>query len=300
VIPYEIKSANHPDVVKGKAEVGDAHYMLDVFMHFNVGPADGQVICPKKTYGKACPVCDVWNDLKSDAKTDKEKKAASSIRPQRKALMNIQLIEDGEPSDELLVWTAGHHRFMKEGILNEANACRAGGAPVIFADIDKGKVVEMRTSHSDLGEKDVTADKVNFIDRTEEIEDSVLEQAISFDECMVVLTAEQIDATLNGEEIAPEPTETVEEAPEEDTTEAEEPEVEEEKPAKAEKAPKKEKKAKKPKKKEKPADDEVCHYELTFGDDFDGYEDCDTCMAEHPECFKACGKRNEESGNAGE
>lgn len=203
IIPYIIKSDKHPLVVQGKTTVGKSHYMLDIWTHNGVGPDESSVVCLKKNgYNKSCPVCDAYEELIANADDDNAKKAANRIKAKRRAYMNIQLVEDGEYSDEVLLWNAGHYRFMAEGILQEANACRDGGAPLAFSHPTKGKVIKIRTGHSALSKKDVTVERVDFLDREEEIEDSIFEQAISFDECLVIYTPEQIEAIMEGEEIS--------------------------------------------------------------------------------------------------
>ena len=49
IIPYEIKTKNHPLVRTGEAQVGEWDYVLDYFVHKNVGAGQAQVVCLKNT-----------------------------------------------------------------------------------------------------------------------------------------------------------------------------------------------------------------------------------------------------------
>ena len=56
IIPYTIKSKNHPLVKRGEAEIGEQDYIMDFYVHRGVGPAEKSVLCLKNTYGKPCPI----------------------------------------------------------------------------------------------------------------------------------------------------------------------------------------------------------------------------------------------------
>ena len=47
IVPYVIKSKNHPLVKSGEAEVGEKDYVLDFYAHRGVGPAEKTVLCLK-------------------------------------------------------------------------------------------------------------------------------------------------------------------------------------------------------------------------------------------------------------
>ena len=53
IIPYKTGKFN----VEGE-KPGSIHYTYRYFMHRGVGPANKIVICPLKTYGKDCPICE--------------------------------------------------------------------------------------------------------------------------------------------------------------------------------------------------------------------------------------------------
>ena len=66
IIPYVIKTKNHPLVRSKSAEVGDLDYVLDVYTHRGVGPTESTVLCLKETYEKPCPVCELMQKLKEE------------------------------------------------------------------------------------------------------------------------------------------------------------------------------------------------------------------------------------------
>ena len=70
IVPYIIKTKNDPLVKTGDAKVGDQSYMLDLFIHTNIGPTQAQIICLKETYGKPCPICEQRQAFYNEGKKD--------------------------------------------------------------------------------------------------------------------------------------------------------------------------------------------------------------------------------------
>ena len=72
IIPYVIKSKNHPLVKKGEFEIGDKDYVMDVYVHRGVGPSEASVLCLKNTYGKPCPICEQSQVLRKQGKEEEK------------------------------------------------------------------------------------------------------------------------------------------------------------------------------------------------------------------------------------
>jgi hypothetical protein len=264
ILPYIIKSDLNPLVKKRKAKVGQAAYMLDLYVHRSVGPENADIVCPKENYGKPCPICEEYKKLMDDAESDDEKKEAGVHRAKRRAYLNVQLIEKGIPQD-VQFFDVSHFRFMKE-LLEEAAGCGNGDEPLNFAHPVDGKIVEFRAAKSDFSKFDTMFKSFNFRDREEEIEDEALEATISFDELVILHDYETINAIMWGEEV-PEK----EDAPAKETSKEE---------------PKEEAKEEK-----KEVGEDECPEGFTFGEDFENdLEKCDNCCDCDNDRWKLCRK----------
>lgn len=198
ILPYQIKSQKHPEVVAGRRKVGQWDYLLDVWVHRSLGPNKKDMLCPKSTYGKACPACEERQKLYDEGR-DEEAKA---FTPSRRAIYNVQLIGRNGPEEAPMIFTTSHQCFNKE-LIEESVASSKGPVPVPFASIGPdGKVVSFRVSEKALGSnKFCEAKSFQFLDRDEEISDEVLEQCESLDERLIVPTAKQIlDAMYGNDE----------------------------------------------------------------------------------------------------
>lgn len=265
ILPFIVKSPLNPYVIKGKAKVGGASYLLDIYKHSFIGPGQDEVLCPKMNYGKACPICEERELQLKSATTDEEKKAIDkALKPKRRALLNVQLIDSRGNAQPPQVMDISHARFMQE-LLEEAKVQQKDHRPRPFADPEEGDIIGFRCSHSDLSKKDITFKNFTFTQRKEEIEQSVLQQSVSFDALLVVLSEKEIAAILYGQDLPAE--------------EADEPKATEKV---AEKAPVKQE-----------APKQTCPAGMNFCEDFESdARSCDMCSEENTATWKACRKAN--------
>lgn len=192
IIPYVIKSKNHPLVKSGEAEIGEKDYVLDFYSHRGVGPAEKTVLCLKNTYGKPCPICEQAAALR---KAGKEKEA-NALKPSRRVVYNI---EDLKEPGKLKVFETSHYLFEKE-LIEEARDDDEGGF-IDFADEQEGKEIKFRASKVTKNNMEFTEFKsFSFEDRDEPIDKDLLNSAISFDELLSVPSYEEVEKILYGDD----------------------------------------------------------------------------------------------------
>lgn len=192
IIPYVIKTKNHPLVKSGEAEIGEKDYVLDFYAHRGVGPAEKTVLCLKNTYGKPCPICEQAAALR---KAGKEKEA-NALKPSRRVVYNI---EDLKEPGVLKVFETSHYLFEKE-LIEEARDDDEGGF-IDFADEEEGMEIKFRASKVTKNGMEFTEFKsFGFEDRDEPLDEKLLEDAISFDELLTVPTYEEAEKILYGDD----------------------------------------------------------------------------------------------------
>lgn len=192
IIPYVIKSKNHPLVKSGEAEIGEKDYVLDFFTHRGVGPGEKTVLCLKNTFGKPCPICEQASALR---KAGKEKEAGA-LKPSRRVVYNIQDLKEPE---KLKVFETSHYLFEKE-LIEEARDDDEGGF-IDFADEEEGMEIKFRASKVSKNNMEFTEFKsFSFEDRDEPIDKKLLDSAISFDELLTVPTYEEVEKILYGDD----------------------------------------------------------------------------------------------------
>lgn len=192
IIPYTIKSKNHPLVKRGEAEIGEQDYIMDFYVHRGVGPAEKSVLCLKNTYGKPCPICEYAASLRKKGKEEE----AKALKPSRRAAYNI---EDLKEPGKIKVFETSHYLFEKE-LIEEARDDDEGGF-IDFADPEEGMEIKFRASKTTKGNMEFTEFKsFAFEDRDEPISEELLDAAISFDELLTVPTYEEVEKILYGDD----------------------------------------------------------------------------------------------------
>ena len=285
IVPYEIKTKNHPLVRRGEMEVGDMDYVMDVWVHRGVGSTEASVLCLKNTFGKPCPICEQAALLRKQGKEDE----ADALKASRRVYYNVQDIK--EP-DTLKVFETSHYLFEKE-LIDEAREDNEGGF-VDFVDPDEGKEIKFKASEDVLGSNKFFKYKsFSFEDREEPIGENLLEQAISFDEIMNVPTYDEVKNILFG----------VDEDEDSNDSDDDDEEDEDEVVRKPSKPSKKvdedddeddeDEEPVKPKKSKREDDDEddekpstSCPFGHRFCKDCDEFDECENCDI-WEKCFKA-------------
>ena len=193
IIPFEIKSKNHPLVKQGQMEIGELDYCLDIWTHRNIGPSESAVICLKKTYGKACPICEEADKLK---KAGKEKEAAA-LAAKHRIFYNVE--DTRRKPGVLQVFEVSYYLFEKELIDEARNEDEGEDSFIDFADPVSGFIVRFRCTKTSQGGFEYNEFKsFSFTEREDPIEEDLLTAAISFDEHLNLLNYEEVQAILYG------------------------------------------------------------------------------------------------------
>lgn len=281
ILPYEIKTSNHPMVKRKKAEISEFDYKLDFWAHRYIGAGHkNSVICLDRTYGKACPICEERARL-FEEKRDKE---AKELTPQHRVMYNIQPVGKGT-SGEVFVWEDSFSYFEKE-LIEEAHECGNGKDLVDFsADDENGKIIKFRATEEKFnGNSYYTYKSFSFLERDEELDEDLFDDVVSLDELLVVKSYEEVEQIFMGMD---------DEEEEDQDDDSDDEQEEEEKPKKnkrkkevVEDDEEEEEEQEKPKKKKSKKE---CPENGTFGKDFEKFDECEDCKY-WEECMEASDK----------
>jgi hypothetical protein len=181
VVGENYPTRNYPNVKKG-----DLAYVLDVWVHYKVGPNQDAIVCPSRNYDKPCPVCEQINELR---KSDEEEDTIKALLPKRRAVYNV--VSYDTPKEEakgIQIMDASH--FLLEHRIIELARRPQGGGMIPFADPDDGKQIFFRRKGTGATNTEFTA--YQFIDRDYIISDETLEQTFSLDDLLTVKSYEEI------------------------------------------------------------------------------------------------------------
>ncbi len=280
VIPYEVTDSKHldRDASEGLVMEGDFWYKKPFKIHRDIGVNNETVVCPT-TFGRVCPICDYRKKLLNEGDAEEEAKA---LRP---SLRNLYIVipRDSDDFDEKIhVLDISQYCFqdlLDEELEENEDAER-------FANIEDGLTLKVRFSEGSVGKnKFPEASKIDFKEREEPLDESILDDVPNLDEILVALPSEELGSKFHAIDDA-------DEASEDDkvTEDGDENEDEDEKPRRTQRKrksvnkeskkededekPKSSKKGNKSKSKEK---DDECPFGHEFGVDTDETDDCVDC-----------------------
>lgn len=191
ILPYEIKTNNHPLVRNGSVKLGDPdcqdfYYPLKIHRWF--GPLKAHVICPTQ-FGQPCPICEKEKQL-----YEQNDPNYKNYKPAKRIFYNV---EDLNEPGHVKIFETSEFLFQKE-LLDEASQGNDEGT-INFADCDNGKTVRFRASETQLdSNKYLEFKSFGFEDR-DPIPDSLLEQCVSFDQYINTYTYDEILSIMEGE-----------------------------------------------------------------------------------------------------
>lgn len=186
VIPYKITVDTHPEASKG-----DLWYQRTYFAHFNVGPDNNAVLCPK-TIKQKCPVCEHVKELFNSGEDD-DVALAKDMKAKERELYNVIDLDDQDKGVQLL--DISYHLFGKalDEEIHEGEDELAD-----FAELSGGKTLSVAFRKKKLsGNEFFETRKIEFEDRDDYDED-ILDDVFDLDSLLNIKSYEEIEKLLYG------------------------------------------------------------------------------------------------------
>jgi hypothetical protein len=168
---------------------GDFDYVLDLWVHQNVGKIKVPFVCPYENFGLPCPICKYIkaNRLPKDEWSKKRAKRRS-----------IYLIWDRtSPENEkkgVQIFDSAH--FFMEEKLEEIAKLPRGGGYITFSDPDEGQSICWTRKGS--GQENTQYLGHKFIEREAPVPDRILEQTFNLDQVITMHPEyEEIEKAFN-------------------------------------------------------------------------------------------------------
>ena len=159
-------------------------YLIDVWVHTNVGAMFDDFVCQVRAFKEMDPMCQYTKVAKLP--TDQWKK----IAPKRRTAYLIWSHDSPEEEAKgIQIWEVAHWNFEKH--LSKISKHPRGGAPVPFSHVIDGKsiafeIVKSGTFTNDSGKEQDSKDFVGhrFVEREEEIPDEFGDKIFPLDACI--------------------------------------------------------------------------------------------------------------------
>ncbi len=185
ILPFRVGTDNYSAV-----EQDEIWYEMTFFIHRGVGTDEKTVVCPLKTFGKRCPICEEYNALRKDEHASEE--VVKALRPKERQIFNVRIRgEEGVKIFEFSNYNFG--LLLMEELEMEDTEENMG-----FFDIVDGKTLKVRFKDaSGGGYTYLAASKIDFVDR-DDMDETILEETHDLTSILNVMTYDQLDALMNG------------------------------------------------------------------------------------------------------
>ena len=193
ILPYPVNTNNDPKVKKGEST-----YILEYFVHKEVGINKDQFLCMKRTYGKACPICEEIDRLKENYEENED--VIKKLNPSKKAVYNVLDCLDEKPG-KIQIFHASYALFEKE-ILEEAKENSKGDDIICFPDpSEDGYYIKFRAKEEKfMGRTYPKYKSFEFEKRNKAIPEKILTSVFCLDELLIIPTYDQVKAAFVGDD----------------------------------------------------------------------------------------------------
>ncbi len=182
IIPYTVGEGNR------FADEGSQYYERTYWVHRGIGPDNNSYVCPAKTAGKKCPICDARAKLAK--RPDADEDVITGLAPKERQLWNV--FDHNEPDKGVQIWEVSHHNFGKRLDTEIRNADEDDGFEY-FADAEEGFTLRVGFEEASFaGNSFVEAASISFKRRKEPLSDELLEAAHCLDELLKIESYEEL------------------------------------------------------------------------------------------------------------
>ncbi len=199
ILPFKV-GRKHPYVAKGQLSEGDAFYTLPVYIHKDIGVSRRTVICPKRNYGRPCPICEMADEMQKEAKTEAEKQAV----PYARLRLFYNVVDRDDEAKGVQIFDTNNKDFEKplKAAQDDADAeaGKAGEALRFFADPENGLTVKIIGADDTFnGNKFVKISSVSLVPRRGDVTD-YLDDVVQLDRLIDEPSYDELVALMNGVE----------------------------------------------------------------------------------------------------
>ncbi len=160
------------------AEPGELHCERSYWVHY-IGPDNRRYVCPLKTVGRRCPICEHRVEIARDPDGDQD--LMKRLYPSQRQLWLVYDLNDDEAGLQLLDYS--YHMFGKQ-VKAEIDNSEEDDEFEYFADLEDGLTIRVGfTENKPYG---FAATSVNFKRRAKQYEDSLSDELPCLDDLIKV------------------------------------------------------------------------------------------------------------------
>lgn len=187
IIGYVTTDPKHPDNVDGDLPPGTLWPSRTYFVHNNVGPDEGAVICPAQTWGERCPICEYAKQRRKEGDATKEELQA--LRPKQRQLFNVIDLDSDDQS--VMLFDMSYFLFGKQ---LDKELKDADDESVVDFYMPDGCNIRARFEKKSFGGREFwECDRVDFKERKKPYKDNIIDEALPLDDLLNHMEYKQLE-----------------------------------------------------------------------------------------------------------
>lgn len=188
------------------AAPGLYHYERTFYVHRGVGPNDEAFVCPKKTAGKKCPICEHIARLNKEA--DADTKLIKSLLPkERQLFQGVNSTTEEEKEKGLQLLECAHFNFGKRLDKEIRDAEDSEGLESFAAHTKEegGMTLKLGVEEKSFeGREFMAVETIKFLPRKDDIDGDILTNVMDLDQLLIVKSYDELKKIFLQEEDAEE------------------------------------------------------------------------------------------------
>jgi hypothetical protein len=189
IIPF-IAGKGNPN-----ADEGMRHWERTFWVHKGIGVDNEMFLCPSKTLGEKCPICEYRASLASKAARDEDTyDLVKTLEPKERQLFNV--IDTKMPDKGIQVWDISKHLFGKD-LLKEVRNADERDHWDEFYYLKQGWTLKLGVEERSYNGRSFPAvDTIHFREREKDYPEETAEDAPCLDDCLIAPEYEDLKKTF--------------------------------------------------------------------------------------------------------
>ena len=174
------------------ADKGTEHYERTFWVHRGIGINQNSYVCPAKTAGKKCPICEHLAKLARDPNADED--LIKSLAPRERQLFNV--IDLSNKDKGIQIWDVSFHLFGKQLDARIRNQDDDDGYDQ-FCELEDGLTLKLGVEEKSFsGFSFYAVETIDFKPRKQDYDADLVNEAPVLDDLLKILRYEELKAVF--------------------------------------------------------------------------------------------------------
>ncbi len=195
ILPYEVKRGKEKPGGNPYAKTGSLHYERTYYVHPRVGPEEKTYCCPRRTFGKACAICEDMAKMRRSPEADEAR--LDELKVKERQLFNIKdrsAAAEADAKPGLLEFNYWHFGKVLDAMIKADSADPSPEGYKNFFHLENGFTLKVTVVEETVGTgKYYKPSVIEFKSRAGEYDDSILDEVCDLDKLLIEMSSKDLE-----------------------------------------------------------------------------------------------------------